>query len=375
LVVKVALDVSAVPEHLAGAGRYIFELARRLPTSGVTTTLVSRRNDGARWRAWSPDAAVAPIVPAGRLPRLLFEAVSLGTSEAARAADVWHGPHYTMPRRGTTPTVVTIHDLTFFTNPEWHERSKAVFFRRAISYAASHADVLISVSDFTAKQIDELLPGHAPVVVAPHGVDLNHFAIDDDNDVSLLRAHQLPVDVPYVFFLGTVEPRKGLDVLLRAFDIMSRNDTLIELWIAGQTGWGLKNFGAEIAGHPAASRIRRLGFIDDEMLPVLFRQSRAVAYPSRGEGFGLPVLEALACGASVVTSANTVMADVAGNTAILVNAGDATALAHELSRTIASSDADRATHSQQARARAELFTWDASMARHLGAYELARRGR
>jgi glycosyltransferase involved in cell wall biosynthesis len=375
LVVKVALDVSAVPEHLAGAGRYIYEVARRLPTSGVTTTLVSRRNDGTRWRAWSPDAAVAPIVPVGRLPRLLFEAVSLGTSEEARAADVWHGPHYTMPRRGKTPTVVTIHDLTFFTNPEWHERSKAVFFRRAISYAASHADVLISVSDFTAKQIDELLPGHAPVVVAPHGVDLNHFAIDDDNDVSLLRAHQLPVDVPYVFFLGTVEPRKGLDVLLRAFDIMSRNDTLIELWIAGQTGWGLKNFGAEIAGHPAASRIRRLGFIGDDMLPVLFRQSRAVAYPSRGEGFGLPVLEALACGASVVTSANTVMADVAGNTAILVNAGDATALAHELSRTIASSDADRATHSQQARARAELFTWDVSMARHLEAYELARRGR
>jgi len=375
MVMKVALDVSAVPEHLAGAGRYIYEVARRLPALGVTTTLVSRRHDGTRWRAWSPDAAVAPIVPTGRIPRLFFEAVSLGTSDVAREADVWHGPHYTMPRRGKTPTVVTIHDLTFFTNPEWHEKSKAVFFRRAISYAASHADVLISVSDFTAKQIDELLPGHAPVVVAPHGVDLTHFTLDAVNDVELLRAHQLPVDVPYVFFLGTVEPRKGLDVLLRAFDILSRNDTRTELWIAGQTGWGMKNFEAEIAGHPASSRLRRLGFIGDDLLPVLFRRSRAVAYPSRSEGFGLPVLEALACGASVVTSAHTVMADVAGNTATLVDAGDATALAHELSRIIARSDDDRVAHATLARARAEHFTWDASMARHLEAYELARKGR
>src|ERR1700689_2114202 len=110
---KVALDVSAVPEHLAGAGRYTYEVARRLPTLGVTTTLVSRKGDGTRWQAWSPDAAVAPIVPTGRIPRLLFEALSLGTSTAARAVDVWHGPHYTMPRRGKNATVVTIHDLTF----------------------------------------------------------------------------------------------------------------------------------------------------------------------------------------------------------------------------------------------------------------------
>lgn len=375
MVMKVALDVSAVPEHLAGAGRYTYELARRLPSTGVSTTLVSRKNDGARWRAWSPNAAVAPIVPAGRVPRLLFEAVSLGMSTAAREVDVWHGPHYTMPRRGTTATAVTIHDLTFFTNPEWHEKSKAVFFRRAITYAASHANVLISVSDFTAKQIDELLPGHAPVVVAPHGVDLTHFSPDVSDDVEILRAHQLPVDVPYVFFLGTVEPRKGLDVLLAAFDTLSRAEPRAELWLAGQSGWGLQHLDAEIAGHPAASRIRRLGFIGDEMLPALFRQSRVVAYPSRGEGFGLPVLEALACGAFVVTTKDTVMADVAGSAASLVDAGDATALAYELSRILAGDDAARVAHATLARARAELFTWDASMARHLDAYELARTGR
>jgi glycosyltransferase involved in cell wall biosynthesis len=214
---RVALDVSAVPPRLAGAGRYIGELARRLPASDLTTTLVTRRDDTLRWHDWSPSSTIASVVPNSRGSRLLYEAWLLGAGATARSVDVWHAPHYTMPRRRSRPTVVTIHDLTFFTNPEWHERAKAPFFRRAITYAARHADVLVSVSDYTARQLDILLPQHAPMVVAPLGVDLGRFNTDASQDGDLLRAHHLPVDVPYLFFLGTIEPRKGLDVLLSAF--------------------------------------------------------------------------------------------------------------------------------------------------------------
>jgi glycosyltransferase involved in cell wall biosynthesis len=372
--VRVTLDVSAVPAHLAGAGRYVAELARRLPLLGVSTTLVTRRDDAGRWTDWSPAASVAPIVPSARARRLVYEAWSLGTSAPARASDVWHAPHYTMPHRGSTPTVVTIHDLTFFTNPEWHEPSKVAFFRRAISYSARHAKVLISVSDFTARQIDEFIPEHAPVVVAPHGVDLERFSIGNLGDDALLRAHGLSVGVPYVFFLGTVEPRKGLDVLLAAFEDLSREDDALELWLAGQVGWGLKDFEEQIARHPATSRIRRLGFVDEAILPALLRQSSVVAYPSRGEGFGLPVLEAMACGALVVTSKDTAMAEVAGAGAELARAGDSAALAQALSSMLALDADERRAQSLLSRRRAELFTWDSSMARHLHAYGLAQGG-
>lgn len=371
---KVGLDVSAVPPRLAGAGRYTAELARRLPARGIETTLVTRRGDADRWREWSPASSVAPIVPDARARRLVFEAWRLGTSASARRVDVWHAPHYTMPHRGSTPTVVTIHDLTFFTNPEWHERSKVAFFRRAINYSAEHAKVLISVSEFTARQIDEFIPGHAPVVVAPHGVDLAAFTPDPSHDEQLLLEHGFPLHVPYVFFLGTFEPRKGLDVLLDSFETLSGEDGSVELWLAGQAGWGLKEFEDQLASHRASSRIRRLGFVSEAVLPALLRQARVVAYPSRGEGFGLPVLEALACGAPVVTSKDTVMAEVAGTAARLVPAGDSAALAKELLACLALSAEQRSHHSRAARARAERFTWEVSLDQHVVAYNQARSG-
>lgn len=373
MAVRLALDVSAVPPRLAGAGRYIGELARRVPATGVDTTLVTRRDDALRWRNWSPSTHIASIVPNARPARLLYETWLAGRSSTARSVDVWHSPHYTMPHHSVTPTVVTIHDLTFFTNPEWHERSKAPFFRRAIAYAATHADVLVTVSEYTARQLDEQVPQHAPVVVATLGVDLERFTWDPSGDGELLRANGLSAARPYIFFLGTFEPRKGIDVLLDAFEEIARGDAEVELWLAGQPGWDVKAIESAIASHAATSRIRRLGFVEEAVLPALLRQSRAVVYPSRGEGFGLPVLEALACGACVVTSSDTVMSEIAGDAAFLARAGDARQLAEVITTAIELGGDERARHAQASRARAEIFTWDATVAQHVRAYEMAAR--
>lgn len=368
---KLALDVSAVPPRLAGAGRYIGELARRVPATGIETTLVTRRDDTLRWHDWSPSTHIASIVPNARPNRLLYGAFAAGRSATARSVDVWHSPHYAMPHRATTPMVVTIHDLTFFTNPEWHERSKVAFFRRAIAYSATHADVLVTISEFTARQLDEQIPRHAPVVVGTLGVDLERFTTDSSGDYDLLEAHGLDAERPYIFFLGTFEPRKGIDVLLDAFEEVARHDSEVELWLAGQPGWGVKEIEAQFAGHGALARIRRLGFVDEAALPALLRQSRAVVYPSRGEGFGLPVLEALACGARIVTTSDTVMSEIAGDAALLARAGDADALAAAITIALTMNREERASRSERARARAEIFTWDASVAQHVRAYEMA----
>jgi glycosyltransferase involved in cell wall biosynthesis len=364
---RIALDVSAVPEQLTGAGRYVVELAKRLPATGRDVTLVARRGDEERWRSWS-SAEVTGIVPRGRATRLWYEAWSLGTSDPARAATVWHGPHYTMPHRGRTPSVVTIHDLTFFTHPQWHEAAKVAYFQRAIRYSAAHAKALIAVSKTTARLVDEYVPEHAPLVIAPHGVDLDAFSLANHDDARLLASAGLDVQAEYVLFVGTLEPRKGLDVLVEAFHDVAAKRPDLNLWIAGKAGWGEAPALVERASR---TRLRRLGFVDQAILPALMRRSRCVVYPSLAEGFGLPVLEALACGATVVTTRATAMEEVSAGHAFLADAGDVSSLASALREAVELDDDTRRQRSLASRAHAEHFTWEASVARHLEAYDLA----
>ena len=363
---RLALDVSAVPARPAGAGRYVVELASRVANDECDVTLVTQVGDAVRWHQWSPQARVLDIVPRSRPARLLYEAVALGRTPQI-TADVWHGPHYTMPRRRTIPTVVTICDLTFFTNPEWHERAKVLFFQRAIRYAATNADALISISETTTSLLRDLVGPSAPVTTIPLGVDLERFTVSDERSATL-ASHELPNDRPYFFFLGTFEPRKGLDLLLDAFALVAAQDPEVELWLAGQAGWGTDGVAQQITDHPFTNRIRRLGYVDDTLVPTLMRSSRAVCYPSRGEGFGLPVLEALACGAQVITTAATVMEEVAGAAARFVPVGDVEALAAEMARAAGGTERERDETSRLARARAELFSWDRTVSAHRTLY-------
>jgi glycosyltransferase involved in cell wall biosynthesis len=360
---RVALDVSAVPAEPAGAGRYIVELARRLPHAVDSLTVISRRGDSARWPTIAAGARVSAIVPDLRASRLIYEALRLGSVPSLRDVDVLHSPHYTMPRAASKPVAVTVHDMTFFTNPEWHEPAKVRFFRAAIRRAAKRAAAVICVSEFTARQLTEMVGTDRPLVIAPHGVDLDRFAL---NGAKLPDRH-----APFVLFVGTLEPRKGLDVLLAAFTHLAGDEPELELWIAGQEGWGVGDTLAALDAHPYANRIRRLGYVHDDFLVSALRSASAVCYPSRGEGFGLPVLEALACGAPVVTTSSTVMEEVAGEAAWFAPVGDVVSLAERLDEVVHLDENTRELVRVRARARAEMFTWDRSIERHLEAYALA----
>jgi glycosyltransferase involved in cell wall biosynthesis len=330
--VRVALDVTAIPPRLTGAGVYVARLAGALAArDDLELVLVTRRDDVDRWQ---PLGAVHPGAPSSRPARLVWEQTSAARVAPRLGADVWHAPHYTMPVLARVPTVVTIHDLTFFDHPEHHERAKVPVFRSMIKVAARRADALACVSDRTATRLQELLDVRGRVAVIPHGVDHDRFRPDDDVDRDLAALATIGVRPPYLAYLGTIEPRKNVPGLIRAFGRVRDAHPELRLVLGGLPGWGTAEVDRIIEAAGVADGVDRLGYVPDDALPALLRQATALVYPAFEEGFGLPVLEGLACGAVVVTSADTVMADVADGAALLAPPGDDVALATALLRAI-----------------------------------------
>jgi glycosyltransferase involved in cell wall biosynthesis len=373
-----SLDVSAVPARPAGAGYYIMELARGLcRRDDIALTMVSRRGDEARWEGLAAGAAdVVGAVPVSRPARLLFEQTGFPRLLGSIGARVHHAPHYTMPERSPVPCVVTIHDCTFFDHPEWHERSKALLFRRAIRRAARRAGALVCVSEVTAARLRACCEVTVPVVVAPHGVDHARFTPVEPvvgADAAILSASGVPLDRPLVAFVGTLEPRKGVASLVAAFDRVADTHRDAVLVLGGQIGWGLTDIERALAGARHADRIIRTGYLPDAAVPALLRQSTVVAYPAIEEGFGLPALEALACGAPLITTEGTAMAEMAQGAACLVRPGDDGALAEALATALE----EGREASEVVRRRglglsvAAGYTWAASVASHVEAYEVA----
>lgn len=370
---RVCLDVSAVPARPGGAGYYTIAIAGGLDRrDDVGLSLVARRGDEQRWQAIAGRATVRGAVPVSRPARLAFEQLRLGSVLRSMGVQVHHGPHYTMPSRSPVPCVVTIHDCTFFDHPEWHVRSKAAFFRRAIRRAARQAAVLICVSRVTEDRLRALCDVRAPVVVAPHGVDHRRFTPLEPAggaDSALLSSLGVPADRPLVAFVGTLEPRKGVAPLVAAFDQLARRHPDAVLVLGGQTGWGMAETERALAAARHPERIVRTGYLPDEGVPALLRQAAVVAYPALEEGFGLPALEALACGAPLVTTEGTAMAEMAGGAALLVPPGDVTGLADALGTAL---QEGRATARRALGiAVAGERTWEASVELHRQAYALA----
>lgn len=374
--IRVSLDVTAVPVAPAGAGRYTLELAAALGRRpDVDLVAVSRRRDAARWVPLA--GTVVPAAPAPRPLRLAWEQVWLPKVLAGARPAVHHGPHYTMPELTRRPVVVTVHDCTFFDHPEWHERSKVLLFRRAISVAARRAAAIVCVSATTAERLQELCAVRGDVVVAPHGVDHERFRPEEPlpgADAAALGRLGVDPTRPFVLFVGTLEPRKNVPALVQAFERLADAHPDALLVVAGQRGWAADDVERAVAAvERHRERVVRTGYVPDEAVPSLLRSAAVVAYPSLSEGYGLPALEALACGAPLVTTAGTAMAELAGDAAVLVPPGDVESLAGALDEVLAAGRQAPAVVERQRRglAVAAALTWDASAARHLEAYRAA----
>lgn len=293
-----------------------------------------------------------PLVVGMRvLDRMMFEE-RLRRSVGERKVDVYHEPANFPPILKNTPVVLTVHDLSLIKHGEKHPRERVrfneIFFERRLPYAAH----IITVSHFTRDQVvkDLGIPPHK--VTAIHNAHGAAFTRRPKSDiVRVLDRQGWPRE--YLLFVGTLEPRKNLPLLIKALSLMK---TKIPLILAGWTGWGNRDWWREVERFGLQDRVIPTGYIDEEILACLYGGASALVYPSLYEGFGLPVLEAMACGCPVLCSNSTSLPEVAGGAAILLDPHDPEVLAHSLEKVI--HDSSLRQHLITAGLeRARMFSW------------------
>lgn len=370
---RILLDATAIPVDRGGVGRYVDALLPALARQGVDLVVACQPRDAETVAGLVPEAelVIAPGRVDRRGPRLLWEQTHLPRLARSVHADVLHSPHYTMPRTGSVPVVVTLHDATFFSHPELHSALKRRFFTAATRTAVARAAALVVPSEATAREVRRFVGGDpARFHVAHHGVDTALFHPSKPEDVERVRESLGLGSTPYVAFLGTLEPRKNVPALVQGWASAVQRDGAQApvLVLAGGPGW---DTGVEpaVAAVPAGLRVLRPGYLPLEDLAPYLSGATVVAYPSLGEGFGLPVLEAMACGAAVLTTRELSLAEVGGD-AVEYCGTDAPGIGAALADLLADA-ARRAELSAAAVDRAAGFTWDAAAAAHVSAYEQA----
>ncbi len=366
---RVAIDATPLLHQPTGVGlfaRHLIEELHHQPvevrpyavTRRARTELAGMLPEGMRaYPSQFPARIVHRLWPKYDLPK-----VEIWTGQV----DVAHGTNFVAPpTRGAS--IVTVHDLTMTRYPQWVDATTLLFpnlIRRAIARGA----IVQCFTNYVAQQIAEdfsLAPDRI-AVISPGVMSVM------EADVNRSRS-QLGVG-RYILALGTIEPRKNLPNLLRAFDMVASEDPETALVIVGADGWGITEFSETLERMKFASRVRRIGYTNDQARAELLRGAAALAYPSWYEGFGHPPLEAMSVGVPVVASAAEPLPEVLGDAAAYAAPDDPAAIAQQL-RAVLDDAAVRSDLIAKGKIRAQAYSWPKCGAAFTALYQQAAEGR
>ncbi len=382
---RITYDYTPAIHQGAGIGRLTRELGRallKLPSSHQFSFFVMGRP--------GDDVPLSSLMDTAQLPlkvtkhndrwlyRLWFRSrLPLPVQTFSGPCDLYHATDFVLPpMRGKTPTVLTVHDLSFERDPDSASPRLIPFLKRVVPDSARRATHIVADSYATARDLTELYgipPAKITTIHSGAGERFTPYTgsyFEERRRGSILRRYKIG-EAPFVLTVGTMQKRKNHLRLVRAFAKMIAQHPpsfSVQLVIAGGKGWLYDEVLAEVKSLGLEDRVKFIGYVEDSDLPHLYRAARVFAFPSIYEGFGIPPLEAMACGVPVVTSNASSLPEVVGDAGLQVDPFDVDALAHAL---------DTALHDEGWRAqaivrgpeRARQFTWRGAAEQLLVIYE------
>lgn len=357
----------------AGIHSYIQHLLHHLPTADKHLRITvftgqahggpGRTPNALHWRTsrWSTERPWA---------RIAWEQLAQPWALYRAGVHLLHAMAFVSPLISTVPAVITVHDLSFLRFPERFRPANRLYLSTMTRLSCRRARRIIAVSQATANEVVRLLGVPIERVdVVPHGVQHARFHPCPSSQVeSLRRERDLPAR--FVLFLGTLEPRKNLTTLIKAFARTKALRQGVKLVIAGGKGWYYREIFAHVERLNLADTVLFPGFVPDEELALWYNAALVFVYPSLYEGFGMPLLEAMACGTAVIGADASCMPEVVGDAGLLAPPHDVDELAASLDRLL--DDADlRADLSRRGRERAATYTWEATARATVASYRRA----
>jgi glycosyltransferase involved in cell wall biosynthesis len=368
----IAIDAHSVGAQLAGNESYAVNLIEALAEIDQTNlytlyvtkpAAIDRFAD--RWSNFKVRQTL-PHTPLVRIP------LTLSAELRRHPVDVLH-VQFTAPPFAPCPVVTTIHDLSFEHLPETFKRRSRAQLRLTVRRTARKAALILTLSEFSRRDIIETYAVDPErVIVTPAAAPTHFKTIVDETELGMIR-ERYGIGANYLLSLGSIQPRKNLTRLIEAFQWLRKSrpdDRPPQLVIAGKRGWLDDEVFRAAQQDGLNESVRFIGYVPEEDLPAIYSGAMCFVYPSYFEGFGLPVLEAMQCGAPVIAGNQTSLPEVAGDAALLFDPFDTRALGEAIARVIDHPDY-RAELRVKGLKRAAEFSWIATARLTLKAYESA----
>lgn len=356
----IGIDIQWLKTNQAGVGTYIFNLVRHL-------LKVDHEN---QYFLYSPEKSFSQKIILD-MYRSLWTQIFLPLAIKKDKIDLFHSPCYFMPvfLSGRLRSIVTVHDMSSWIYPEKFNLKHRLVYSTLVPYSLKKADRIIAVSNNTKTDVSRLFK------IKEEKIDVIYEAAEEvfqpikEENLAMEIGAKYGIDGEYMLFVGTLEPRKNLFRLIRAFASLKKQEKIYEkLVIAGKPGWLYKDIFNLVKELKLEKEIIFTGHVVRKDLVSLYNVAKIFVYPSLYEGFGLPVLEAMACGTPVVTSNVSSLPEIAGDSAVLVNPYEIEELAGAMFSLLRNGKL-RKKFSEKGLERAKLFSWDKTAIKTLEAYQ------